>query len=66
MQKVYMAVSEDEYELPELVADSANELAKAMGVTRNTVDSQVSRRKHGIVQRSKYVAVEIEDDEDET
>ena len=66
MRKIYMKVSKDKYELPEIVADSTLELSQLMGVRKNSVDSAISKQKHGVRRKSMYVVVEIEDDEDET
>lgn len=45
MNRVWMAVSQDEYQLPIAVAESANELAKMMGVSEASIRSSISRLK---------------------
>ena len=40
---LWLLVTKDKYELPILVADTANELAKMTGTTKNNVVSQISR-----------------------
>lgn len=39
---IWLKVSNDQYELPEIVADSANELAKKLGITKNCIFSAIS------------------------
>ena len=53
---VYMLVTEDKFELPLAIADSAAELARMLGVDVNLIYSAVSKaKKRG--GRSKYVKV---------
>ena len=66
IRRLYVATTKDKYELPEIVADSTLELSQFMGVRKNSVDSAISKQKHGVRRKSMYVVVEIEDDEDET
>ena len=40
---LWLLVTKDKYELPILVADTANELAKMTGTTKNNVVSQINR-----------------------
>jgi hypothetical protein len=63
MTKVYMKITKDKYELPLAVANSAEELARICGVTRNGIDTLISLRKSGKFKTS-YIKVEIEDSED--
>ena len=46
-QYVWMKVTNDKYELPVLVADSAPELAKMLGCRPNNIYSSLSHAKHG-------------------
>lgn len=57
--KVWMKVSNDEYELPIAVAETAAELAKLCGVTVNSIYSQISRVKSGVCASSSYVCVTV-------
>ena len=50
---IYMAVTSDKYELPIAIADSGEELAKLLGVTRGSIYSYVSREKNGTSKRGK-------------
>lgn len=42
MQKLYICVSHDKYELPEAIADTAQELADICGATKAVVQSCIS------------------------
>lgn len=62
---VYMMVTEDEYELPLAVGNTAEELAKIVGTTTNAVLSGISHAKRGRgFGFSRYVKVEWEDEEE--
>ena len=56
---LYMKVTKDKYELPEAVADSAEELAVMVGTTKNNVFSCISKRYKG------WKRVVIDDEEDD-
>ena len=62
---VYMAVDLDEYELPYAVADSSKELAEICGTKANTVASAICHVEAGRAKRSRFIRVEIEEDDDE-
>ena len=59
-QYLWMAVTEDKYELPIAVSDTCAELARKVGRENSTVKSLVSRSlsKGG---KCKYIKVEIDD-----
>lgn len=59
MRTLYMMVTDDELELPLVVADSAQELADIIGRNVNTIYSGISHEKHGRIKRSIYKKVEI-------
>ena len=59
---VWVAVSKDEYELPEIVADSAAEMARKAGTTKNNVQSSFSKYRKGVYKYSRFHKVEIDDD----
>lgn len=68
--KIWLAVTQDEYQLPIAVAGTAQELAEIMGVKRITIISSVSRGRREIRKtnrgvRRKYFCVEVENDEGE-
>lgn len=60
--KVWMKVTKDEYQLPIAVAESATELAKMVGVTREMIYRRISAHKSGITKTCCYVCVEIDED----
>lgn len=62
---IYMEITRDEYEFPIHIADSASELGKLCGVSRNCILSCVSKSKKGKIGKSRYVKVEVPDDEEE-
>lgn len=41
---LYMACTDDEYELPIAVADTATELARMVGITRDSLYSMLTRK----------------------
>lgn len=61
---LYMQVTLDEYELPLAVADSSTELARMLGLRRDSVRSSMCHcKKKGW--KCSYVKVEVEDDDDD-
>lgn len=62
---VYMAVDLDEYELPYAVADSPKELAEICGTKANTISATICHVEAGRAKRSRFIRVEIEEDDDE-
>lgn len=58
--KIYMLVTQDELELPLIVADSLGELAEKCGCTKNAISSGISYKKNG--GKSRFVKVVVEDD----
>lgn len=59
-----MEVTRDEYELPVVVADSAHELAKMIGVSFKTIKSVIHKHESGVLKTSKYVRVKREEREE--
>lgn len=57
---IYMAISQDKYELPLAVADTVVELAKMLGVSKNTIYSTMSKYKAGERKKPKYIKVKID------
>lgn len=58
---VWMKVTDDKYEFPVIIADTAVELAGMLGCTPNNIYSSVSHAKHRM-QNSPYRRVEIDED----
>lgn len=61
-KKIWMKISNDIYELPEAVADSAKELAAICGTTRNAIKCSMSHYRQGRSKKQKYICVEIDDE----
>ncbi len=59
---LYLAVSQDKYELPVAVTDNALELSRLMGVSENIIYAQLSNAKKGKVKRQKYFRVVVEEE----
>jgi hypothetical protein len=58
--KLYLLVTQDELELPLIVADSIKELAVKCGCTENAISVGISYKKNG--GKSRFVKVVVEDD----
>ena len=61
---LWMAVTADEYELPMAVADTANELADMLGLSRGSIKSTEYRKHGGICTGRRIVKVERGEDDD--
>lgn len=59
MKKLYIYCTKDDYELPLIIADSAEELAQKLGTTKNVVYSCISHKHKG------WVKVNIDEGETE-
>lgn len=57
---IYMMVSDDKYELPLCIADSAQELADKVGVSRNAITAHICRSKKGQVKKIRYLRIKKE------
>lgn len=60
---LWMKVTNDKYELPIAVGDSAFDLAKQLGINANVIYSHMSHFKAGRTKSCPYIQVE-EGDED--
>ena len=58
--KLYLLVTQDELELPLIVADSLDELSTKCGCTKNAITAGISYKKNG--GKSRFEKVEIDDD----
>lgn len=60
---VYMAVTNDKYELPLAIGDNMSDIARTMGVDRSCVCKQIKGAVKGkYKKRFKFVRVYVEDD----
>ena len=57
MPHVYMLVTQDKYELPLMVADTATELARRLGISKCSVMSAICKAKK-TGRKCKYVRVD--------
>lgn len=62
---LYLKVTNDEYELPEAVADSAKELAELCGVAARTIHDCIRKVQLGTIKRSQYIRVFLTKEEEE-
>lgn len=62
MTKIYMEITQDEYELPIAIADNAQELAEICGTNSGSIYTSCSRRARGIYKKSRFVSVEIDEE----
>lgn len=60
MSHVYILVTQDKYELPLMLADTAEEMARKLGLRKDSVASAICKaKKDG--RKCKYVRVELDD-----
>ena len=59
--KIWMKLTNDKYQLPMMIADSAKELAEICGTTPNNVVSTNSHFRKGRITNPSYVCVTIEE-----
>lgn len=62
--KIWMKLTNDKYQLPLIVADSAVELARLCNTTSNNVVSTNSHYRKGRIINPSYICVTIEEGED--
>lgn len=62
--KLYMEVTSDKYELPVAVAESPKELAEMTNVNSSAIRSAIHHMKEPGRKRSKYVKLEVEDEDE--
>lgn len=61
-KKLYMLVTQDKYELPVVIAETASELGRILGVPANSIICGCSDYESGRRKKSKYRRVEIEEE----
>lgn len=62
--KLWLKVTNDKYELPIYVCDTAKELAELCGVKTNSLYSNIGKYKAGKLASCRYRVVEIEGSEE--
>ena len=60
LKPLYLLVTKDKYQLPLAVADSANELARILGVNQSTIIKSITHRKN-----SQYIRIYVDLQEDD-
>ena len=51
---IYFTVSQDEFEHPQIIAETAQELADVCGVTRGAVIHAIKRHEKGLYKKTKF------------
>lgn len=64
-RKIYMEVTQDEYELPIRIADSPRQLSRMCGVSVDVIYQAVSHWKKGDTARLRFVMVEVDEEEED-
>ena len=59
MKKLYMLVSNDEYKLPVIVADTIHELAMKCDVSEGSIKSCLALYRQGKIKNSQYIEIEV-------
>lgn len=62
---VWLLVTKDKYELPLMVTDTAEEMAERLGIGVGTIETTISKAKHGILKHSRFAKVRIDEDFDD-
>ena len=62
MKNIWMKISNDDFELPLAVADTAQELADIVGTTKNCIVSTISKFNQGKLKRTPYICVKVKDE----
>ena len=62
-KNIWMQVTRDELELPVIIADNAEELARKVGVRATTIISSVKRYEEGKYKTCRYRKVELDEEE---
>lgn len=63
IEKLYMAVTPDRYELPLAVCRSADELGSCFGIKGHTVLANICRNETGTKRGAKFIRIEVEEDD---
>lgn len=65
MSMVYVAVTQDKYQLPIFIADTGRELSRMLGLSPDSVVAYITRYKRlkGYKKYPKYIRVEVDDDD---
>ena len=61
--RVWMRITSDQYQLPEVIADTVEELSELTGVKIGSIRSTASRVVHGRLKTGTFVYVDIDEEE---
>lgn len=56
---LYMEVTKDEYEFPIHICDTIKELCQVSGASETNIKSCLSKVKHGVLKKCRFVKVEL-------
>lgn len=59
--KVYMEITQDEYQLPLKVAESTVELAKMCGMERKQLQNYIGKVTSGQIKKPRFIKVVVDD-----
>ena len=59
--KIYMEITQDEYQLPLKVADSTKELAKMCGIKRKMLQNYIGKVAQGIIKNPRFIRIVVDD-----
>ncbi len=60
---LWMAVTADKYELPLCIADSGNALGRMLGVSADTIRSNINKKCTKAHGKMKYLKIEVDDND---
>lgn len=60
---IWMCVSHDEFELPEIIADTAKQLAIICNTTENNVKSSACKYEKGVLKWTRFRKVRVDKEE---
>lgn len=61
MKKVFLEVTQDEYQLPMVVASSVPELSRKTGCSIQRLWTYLNHVKHGNIKRPRFIEVVLDD-----
>lgn len=61
--RIWMRITSDKYQLPEVVADTVEELSELTGVKNGSIRSTASRLVHGQRKTGTFIYVDIDEEE---
>ena len=59
--KLYLEITQDEYQLPLKVAESTKELAKMCGMERKQIQNYIGNVNRGQIKKPRFIKVVVDD-----